>query len=112
MSPLDLLHRHVDRFNEGVRTGDADVMASCFADDAELVFEGVAAGPYRGRDAIVAAYRDRPPTDEIVLLDPEWDDVHGVATARYAWGAAPDVTAGDLRLTPDGDRIARLVVTV
>jgi hypothetical protein len=26
--------------------------------------------------------------------------------------AAPDVTAGDLRLTPDGDRLARLVVTV
>ena len=40
----DELDRHVERFNEGVRTGDFDPMLDRFADDAELVFQGVPAG--------------------------------------------------------------------
>ena len=31
--------------------------------------------------------------------------------AGYAWRREPDVRAGELRLTVDGERISRLVVT-
>ena len=92
-----------------MQTGDWAPMLERFADDAELVFEGVPAGPFRGLPAIAEAYRDRPPDDTIAVLDERinCDEV----TAGYAWGRAPEVQAGELRLTLDGDRIRRLVVT-
>ncbi|MDQ3824014.1 MAG: GNAT family N-acetyltransferase [Actinomycetota bacterium] len=106
---VELLHDHVARFNEGVRTGDFGPMLERFADDAELAFEGVPVGPFRGRDAIAAAYREQPPDDEITVLDvrERGDEVCG----DYAWSRQPGVRAGELRLTRRGDRIARLLVT-
>lgn len=106
---LDLLHDHVARFNDGVRTGDFGPMLERFADDAELVFEGVPVGPFRGRDAIAAAYRDQPPDDEVRVVDAgERED--GVVVARYAWAKEPAMTAGEMLLTRDGDRIVRLAI--
>jgi steroid Delta-isomerase len=105
-----LLREHVERFNAGVRSGDFEGMLGSFADDAEMVFEGVPAGPFSGRDAIAAAYRDQPPDDEIALLDVREED-GGLVRAPYAWASAPATEAGEMRLTRDGDRIRRLVVT-
>jgi hypothetical protein len=59
---MSLLEQHVARFNEGVRSGDFTPMVAAFAEDAELHFEGVPVGPFVGRDAIDAAYREQPPT--------------------------------------------------
>jgi steroid Delta-isomerase len=110
MTGVELLHDHVARFNEGVRTGDFGPMLERFADDAELAFEGVPVGPFRGKDAIAAAYRDQPPDDEVrVLAAEERED--GFVAARYAWAKAPDVSAGEMRLTRDSGVISRLVVT-
>ena len=63
-----LLVAHVERFNEAVRSGDYAPMLEAFAPDAEMVFEGVPAGPFVGREAIAAAYAAQPPTDEVLLL--------------------------------------------
>jgi len=52
---VSLLEQHVERFNEGVRSGDFTSMVAAFAEDAELHFEGVPVGPFVGRDAIDAA---------------------------------------------------------
>ncbi len=106
---LELLAEHVERFNTGVRSGDFAAMVELFADDATLEFEGVPVGPFHGREAIAAAYREQPPDDEIEVLEAseEGDEV----VARYAWSRDERRAAGDLRLTRDGDRIARLVVT-
>jgi len=60
---MGLLEEHVRRFNEGVRTGDFTHMAAGFTEDAEMHFEGAPAGPFIGRDAIQAAYREQPPDD-------------------------------------------------
>jgi RimJ/RimL family protein N-acetyltransferase len=105
----DLLEDHVRRFNDGVRTGDWAPMLARFTDDAELVFEGVPAGTFRGLDTIAEVYRDRPPDDTIAVLDERVDGDEVVA--GYAWGREPDVRAGELRLTRDGEHIRRLVVT-
>jgi hypothetical protein len=104
-----LLDAHVERFNEGVRTGEFGPMLEQFTDDAELAFEGVPVGPFVGRDAIAAAYRDRPPDDTLAVLEIE-EAPDGVA-AGYAWSREPGVRAGEMRLTLRGDRISRLVVT-
>jgi RimJ/RimL family protein N-acetyltransferase len=47
-----LLHDHVVRFNEGVRTGDWTQMLELFAEEGELAFQGVPVGPFQGREAI------------------------------------------------------------
>jgi hypothetical protein len=104
-----LLADHVARFNAGVRSGDFGPMVDGFTEDAELVFEGIPVGPFRGREAIAAAYRDQPPDDEIELLDAE-QDPEGRVTASYAWRRRPGVPAGALVLVPREKRIARLVV--
>jgi steroid delta-isomerase len=106
---LALLGEHVARFNAGVRSGDFGPMVEGFTDDAELVFEGIPVGPFRGREAIAAAYRAQPPDDEIELLETTRDG-EGRLVATYAWRRRPGVPAGSLVLVPRGDRIASLVV--
>jgi len=53
--------------------------------------------------------REQPPDDEIDILDVREED--GVVRAGYAWRRDAGMPAGELRLTPVGDRIGRLVVT-
>jgi steroid Delta-isomerase len=106
---VDFLYEYVGRHNEGVRSGDWEALAECFADDAVLEFDGVPVGPFAGREVIVAAYRDRPPDDEVRILGAA--DENGTVVARYAWSAAPERQAGRLHLTRRGDKIERLIVT-
>jgi steroid Delta-isomerase len=106
---MSLLEQHVARFNEGVRSGDFTPMLAAFAEDAELHFEGVPVGPFVGRDAIDAAYREQPPDDEIEILGSEERD--GVVVARYAWLRDDGRQAGEMLLTPRDDEIQKLVVT-
>jgi hypothetical protein len=104
-----LLREHVERFNAGVRSGDFGPMLAAFADEAELAFEGVRVGPFRGRDAIAEAYEKQPPDDEVLLLDTREEG--GEVVAAYAWSRQPDVRAGQMHLSHQGGRIKRLLVT-
>jgi hypothetical protein len=106
---VDVLARHVELFNEAVRSGDFGPMLEPFADDAELVFEGVPVGPFRGKAAIAEAYRMQPPDDEVRILARR--DAPQELVADYAWLAAPEVRAGELRLGVRDGEIRRLVVT-
>jgi len=95
--------------NAAVRSGDWEAFSRWFADDAEVRFEGVPVGPFRGRDEIRAAYELRPPDDEV--------EVRNVTTegdrtaADYGWLADGGVRAGELRVTWDGELIRELVIT-
>ena len=106
MSGRELMERHVRAFNHGVRTSDWEPMLAHFADDAELRFENVAAGPFVGLDAIRHAYREQPPDDEIVLLGVQEPDEQSVAGA-FAWGRG-----GTGRLTLEHERGAVKRLTV
>ena len=109
MNGQELLRRHVERFNAGVRTGDWEPMLEQFEDAAQVEFRGVPVGPFVGKDAIRTAYREQPPDDELRVLESrERDDV---VEARYAWLAEPDVAAGELLLETRDSRISKLVVT-
>ena len=105
----ELLREHVERFNAGVDSSDWAQMLEQFDGDAELEFRGVPAGPFIGKDAIAAAYAEQPPDDQVRVLEERERD--GVVEARYAWLAEPDVAAGEMLLTPKGERIRKLVVT-
>jgi steroid delta-isomerase len=76
-------------------------MVAAFAEDAELVFEGIPVGPFAGRDAIGEAYAAQPPDDEIVLLDGD---------GTYAWAKEPDVPAGRMFLIEREGEIAHLKI--
>lgn len=57
----ELVERHVALFNQGVRSLDFGPMLEQFTDGAELVFEGVPAGPFRGKEAIARRVSDAAP---------------------------------------------------
>jgi steroid delta-isomerase len=85
-------------------------MLEQFADDAELAFEGVPVGPFRGKEAIAGAYAEQPPDDEIVILRTR-ESSDDLVAADYAWRAEPKKRAGSMILRLRGAEIDRLVVT-
>ena len=104
----ELFQRHIAFFNQGVQSGDFGPMLEQFTDDSELLFEGIPVGPFRGKAAIAAAYAAQPPDDEIEVL--ETHEQQGKILAAYAWRAKPGKHAGEMIITPAGNKIARLLV--
>ena len=107
---VDLLYEYVARLNHGVRSGDWEPLGELLAEGAVLEFDGVPVGPFTGREAIVAAYRERPPDHEVRILDVEEDG--DAVLAGYAWATAPAEPAGRITLRLAGGEIAALAVTV
>ena len=101
------MESHVARFNEGVRSGDWEPMLAPFAEDAELHFENVPAGPLVGLDEIRRGYLARPPDDQIQLLGIQDDEQDGRVTAAFVWTRGG---TGRLVLEHDRGAITRLVV--
>ena len=106
---VDALYEYIARHNEGVRSGDWEPLGECLAEDATLEFEGVPVGPFRGRDAIVAAYRAQPPDDEVRIVEAVDGDP---VVADYVWSRESGEPGGTLRATFVGASIAALVVSV
>ena len=104
------LERHVATFNTAVRCGDFAPLVALFDEDATLEFEGVPVGPFRGRTAIAAAYAAQPPTDTMTILSVR-SEVDGTVVEEFSWSADGGVRSGEMRLTVQGDRIRRLVVS-
>jgi SnoaL-like domain len=107
---LDLVRAHVELFNAGVRSGDFSPMLDGFGDDAELAFEGVALGPFRGKDAIRQAYAERPPDDEVELLRTR-EQSSELVVVDYAWKTEPKRRAGAMIFRFADGKIDRLLVT-
>jgi RimJ/RimL family protein N-acetyltransferase len=106
---VGLLHDYVMVHNECVRTGDWKPLAGWFADDAELVFQGVPVGPFKGRETIAAAYDAQPPDDEVVIFGTEENGDEIVA--GYGWLREPGKQAGRMVVTPRDGKIQKLIVT-
>ncbi len=96
-----LLREYVARHNEGVSTRDFSRLLDLFAPHGELRFEGAPVGPFVGKDAVAAAFRDHGPSDALRLLD---DD------GAYAWGADPERRAGRIEVVGEAGRIVRVLV--
>ena len=105
----ELFSQHIERFNAGVRTGDFGPMVDHFDDDAVMVFEGVPAGPYKGRAGILEAYTSNPPDDEVDVTDvAELDDA--TVVGGYAWRRGGG-KAGEMQMTVEDGLITHLVVS-
>lgn len=97
-------------FNDGVRSRNFGPMTSHFHDTAEMSFEGIPVGPFKGLEAIERAYATQPPDDEIVILNVREKHGENVITCDYAWSKKPKVRAGQLTLSTRGDMIEKLTV--
>jgi hypothetical protein len=106
VKPIDA---YIAAHNEAVRSGEWGRFAEWFTDDAEVRFEGVPVGPFRGRDEIRRAYEERPPDDEVEIRNVREEGDRTVAD--YGWAADDGVRAGELRLAWDAERVRELVIT-
>ena len=106
----EILNRHVRLFNDGVRTGNFGPMIGYFVENAEMRFEGIPVGPFKGHRAIKRAYLMQPPDDEIVVLNAKEDPGRNVIICEYAWSKKPRIHAGELILTSKGEMIEKLTV--
>jgi hypothetical protein len=85
-------------------------MRSHFVDGAEMRFEGIPVGPFKGTQAIERTYSVQPPDDEIVVLNVKEEPGGNVIICEYAWSKKPKVRAGELILTSRGEEIEKLIV--
>ena len=110
-NPLDVrayVDAYTERFNAAVRTGDFGLFVATLAPDAVLHFEDKPIGPFEGRDAILAAYRELPPTDTMGVLSAEGDVCRGMHV-RVAWHGGG---SGTMKLgTQEGGRVCRIAVS-
>lgn|SRR5690554_4031516 len=91
--------RHLEAFNEAVRTGDWPRFAQRFSEDAEMRFVGVPVGPFAGRDEIEGGYLADPPDDTISrtaeprwegdeqVVPFQWDGTGQTGTMRFVWSS-------------------------
>jgi steroid Delta-isomerase len=100
---------YIATHNAAVGSGDWEGFSRWFDADAEVRFEGVPVGPFRGREEIRAAYESRPPDDEVEVRNVRTEGDRTLAD--YGWAAEQGVRAGELRVGWDGDLIRELVIT-
>src|SRR5512132_2564459 len=103
-APADVAHAYF----AGVTAHDADAIAACFAEDAELVTN---AGTFQGREAIGGFYRDSLLQADDVRPAPGAFIVDGnrVAVEIDLLRGGRHILVGDF-FTIDGDTISRLVI--
>jgi hypothetical protein len=103
---------HVTAFNDAVARQDFDGFLARFDDEAVLRFENIpGAGnlEFAGRTCYEAAYRDRPPDDQIDVSGPVLVDA-GSVVIPFRWRR--DGGESTMRLTIGTGRVTRLVVTL
>jgi hypothetical protein len=103
------LDAYIATHNDAVRSGDWSEFARWFTDDAEVRFEGVPVGPFRGRDEIRTAYEQQPPDDEVEIRAVRSEN--GRTVADYGWARERGFRAGGLRVEWEGELICELVIT-
>jgi steroid delta-isomerase len=109
-NPLDVrayVDAYVERFNAAVRADDFGPFVATLAPAAVLRFDGKPTGPFEGRDAILAAYREQPPTDTMRVLSADGDVYRGMQV-RFAWHRGG---SGTIRLgTQEAGRVLGIAV--
>jgi steroid Delta-isomerase len=99
---------HVRVFNEAASSGRWEPFIDRFAEDAELEFVGVPAGPFIGKQAIAQAYRENPP-DDVIAIDGAPRRAGDTIVVPYRWNRTSE--KGTMRMTWKAGLITKLVVT-
>ena len=99
---------HVRLFNEAASSGRWEPFIDRFAEDVELEFVDVSAGPFISRQDIAQVYRQNPPDDTLAIDGaPRREGDTIVVPCR--WNRTNE--KGTMRLTYNGGLITKLVVT-
>jgi steroid Delta-isomerase len=101
-----LLERHVELFNDAVRTGDYDPYLATFADGAVMRFDDLPFGPFHGKAEIAEAYATRAPSDTMALIDMQEVGSDGV-NAAFEWDAGG---TGQMYLRWNGGKLVELAI--
>ena len=109
--PEELLAAYVEAHNEGVRSGDYEALGALLLPTASLRFTGSAAGPFDNAAAILQAFREQPPEDELVVqsIRTKGDKT---AVATYSWANAPGKSAGRLGILAQRGLISSIRIEV
>jgi hypothetical protein len=102
------VREHCELFNRCVRSGDWGPFAETFTEDAEMVFVDVPFGPAVGRAAILAAYTQAPPREELTLGDMTPVDADTVRVEFTTESGQP----GGMIVTWRGHLVARTEITL
>ena len=95
--PQELLAAYVKAHNAGFRSGDFEALGELLLPTASMRFHGIEMGPFDNAEAILQAFREQPPDDELAV-----QSIRAIsdkaAEATYAWASAPGKLAGRLRV--------------
>ncbi len=104
-SPKDLLLAYVKAHNAGFRSGDFEALGALLLPTASMRFQGIESGPFDNANAILQAFREQPPEDELVV-----QSIRAIgdktAEAIYGWADAHGKSAGRLRVVAHRELIS------
>ena len=110
-SARELLTAYVKAHNAGFRSGDFEALGELLLPTASMRFQGSGIGPFDNANAILQAFREQPPDDELVV-----QSIRAIgdktAEATYAWESAPGRLAGRLRVVVQRELISAIRVEV
>ncbi len=110
-SPEELLAAYVDAHNIGVLSGDLTALGDLLLPTASMRFQRIGIGPFDNAEAILQAFHEQPPDDELVV-----QSIRAIgdktAEATYAWASAPAKLAGRLRVVAHRGLISAMRIEV
>jgi len=104
-SPKELFAAYVEAHNAGFRSGDFEGLGELLLPTATMRFHGIESGPFDSAKAILQAFREQPPDDELVVQSIRTIG-DKTAEATYAWASASGKSAGRLRILVQGGLIS------
>jgi hypothetical protein len=108
--PDSLLRQYVALHNRCVESCDFSPLSKIFHPLAEMHFQGIALGPFIGREAILKAFQNHPPTARIAIL--EQNTHQSISHATYAWLEDSHRPAGRLHIEANEDMILRITISI
>ncbi len=110
-SPKELLTAYVKAHNAGFRSGDFEALGELLFPTASMRFHGIEIGPFNSAKAILQAFREQPPDDELVVQSIRTIG-EKTAEATYAWASASGKSAGRLRILAQRGLISAIRIEV
>ena len=109
--PQELLLAYIEAHNAGFRSGDFEAVNELLHPTASMRFYGTEMGPFDSAEAILQAFREQPPDDELVVQSIRTIG-DKTAEATYAWESAHGKLAGRLRVVAHRGLISAIRIEV
>ena len=93
---IDTVLDYVTNHNKGVRTGDFTSLYKLFADNIKAGFANTSFGPFNGKKSLMEAFSQKPPSQELVIMNVEVNPQG--ANITYSWASDREKTIGSFSL--------------